>query len=174
MATMLSIGSWMEVIGEVTREIASTALNFESPQVELAGGLIQSGMIGAYLPISTPDRQMQVGLLSTESGCQVLGKALLGMEPGEPDLDAPDLADAISEIVNVLAGAIKRKVHGQVDLKLGLPLFVNGSVQPTAHVHFFTATLHLGSTEALVLLAEPTSASEPRMNPRESAKRVVQ
>jgi hypothetical protein len=53
---------------------------------------------------------------------------------------------------------LKRRLEGRVDLKLGLPLFVNGVVQPNPHITILATELTLGTVEAVVLLVVPSTA----------------
>src|SRR4030095_11441657 len=52
-----------------------------------------------------------------------------------PPLRDAQVADAVGEIVNMLAGSMKRKLSGfGADLTLGLPIFIHGFLQPSARV----------------------------------------
>jgi hypothetical protein len=62
-------------------------------------------------------------------------------------------------MVNVLAGSVKRRIEGRASLTLGLPLFVNGVVQPNERIQISTAELKLGAVGAVVLLAWPRPAT---------------
>lgn len=149
---------WLRIIAESASEVATVALGFENCEIRNQGSTVSEGLIGAYLPLGTNEQPMQVGFLSDAAGCQKLAKALLGMGEDDEDLSPADLSDAISEIANVVAGGIKRRVLGGVDIKLGLPLFVNGSVQPNEHLAIMTAELGLGPVTAVILFATPRNS----------------
>jgi len=158
MLNTLTTQDWMQVIQETACEVATVALGFEECVKGPENVKIRSGLSGAYLPLSTTTEQIQVGLLADDAGCQALAKALLGMEQTEPDLSMGDMSDSFSEIVNMLAGGLKRRLEGRVDVKLGLPLFVNGVVQPNSHITILATELQLGAVEAVVLLVVPSAA----------------
>jgi hypothetical protein len=153
MITRLETEQWLKIIAESASEVATVALGFERCEVRAQATTVPDGMVGAYLPLGTNEQPMQVGFLSDPAGCQALAKALLGMAPEDEDLSPSDLSDAISELANVVAGGIKRRVPGGVELKLGLPLFVMGSVQPNEHLAILTAELQFGPITAVILLA---------------------
>ena len=158
MIARLDTQEWLRIIAESASEVATVALGFDNCEIRNQGSSVPDGLIGAYLPLGTNEQQMQVGFLSDPAGCQKLAKALLGMAEDEDDLAPADLSDAISELANVVAGGIKRRVTGGVEIKLGLPLFVNGSVQPNEHLVIMTAALKLGSVDALILFATPRNS----------------
>jgi hypothetical protein len=158
MLNTLTTSDWMQTIQETACEVATVALGFEDCVKGPHNVNVRTGMSGAYLPLWTATEQIQVGLLADDAGCQALAKALLGMEQTEPDLSMSDKSDSFSEIVNMLAGGLKRRLEGRVDLKLGLPLFVNGVVQPNPHITILATELTLGPVEAVVLLVVPSTA----------------
>jgi hypothetical protein len=155
----LTTRDWMQVIQQTACEVATVALGFEECVKGRENVEIGSGLCGAYLPLSTTTEQIQVGLLADDAGCQALAKALLGMEQAEPDLSVPDMSDSFAEIVNLLAGGLKRRLEGRVDLKLGLPLFVSGVVRANSHITILATELRLGSVEVVVLLVMPSAAA---------------
>jgi hypothetical protein len=158
MITRLDTQEWLRIIAESASEVATVALGLDACEIRTQGSLVPEGLIGAYLPLGTNEQPMQVGFLSNPVGCQRLAKALLGMGAEEEDLTPADLSDAISELANVVAGGIKRRVPGGVEIKLGLPLFVNGSVQPNEHLVIMTAELQLGLVQAWILFATPRNS----------------
>src|SRR5262245_18442635 len=108
MVANLTTEEWLGIIGGAANEVVTIALGLENCNVSARTHAVASGHIGAYLPLGTVERPMQVALLAEPAGCQALAKALLGMEPSDEDLPDADLSDAVSEILNVLAGGIKR------------------------------------------------------------------
>lgn len=83
---------------------------------------------GAYIPLVGARISVQVGLQSDDEGCRAMSKALLDMTDDEL---APDIVkDATCEIVNMLAGLVKRRMlHLDSSLRLGLPVFVQGHIR---------------------------------------------
>jgi CheY-specific phosphatase CheX len=83
---------------------------------------------GSCISLIRPNGGWNLGLLGTNESCKSLARALLGMEP-EEDLGKEELADALGEIVNMVAGVVKRKLPAgeSQELHLGLPLFIAGT-----------------------------------------------
>lgn len=163
---------WLRIIAESASEVAAVALGFDRCEIRSQGSAVPDGVVGAYLPLGTSEQPMQVGFLSDPAGCQTLAKAFLGMAPEDEDLGASDLSDAISELANVVAGGIKRRVPGGVDLKLGLPLFVKGSVQANDHLAILTAELALGPVIAIIFFATPRESILKQLSGPGSVARV--
>lgn len=72
---------------------------------------------------------MQAGLFMAPDAAQALAKLFVGLQPSDDDLPIGDVGDALCELANVLTGAMKRRLNGNVALAMGLPLFY-GSGRP--------------------------------------------
>lgn len=153
MISQIAAAEWMNALEESAREVALTALGFSECTTERDCGAPPPELFGAYLPLGTTFQPVQIGLLSGERGCQALAKALLGLTPLDDDLPLPDVGDAVSEVLNMLAGGLKRRLAGRLELKLGLPLFLHGTVQSNAHVTLMPAKLVFGSVDVFVVFA---------------------
>lgn len=158
----LTTEEWLRIIGGAADEVATVALGFEKCDVKVRSTAIGSQHVGAYLPLGTLEHPMQIALLAEPSGCQALAKALLGMDAGDEDLGDADLSDAVSELLNVLAGGVKRRAQGRVEIQMGLPLFVKGVIQGNEHLAIMAADVLIGSTPAVVLLVTPRRAESKR------------
>jgi Chemotaxis phosphatase CheX len=118
---------------------------------------------GAYLGVSTPEEPIQVGLLVAPEDCQILAKALLGMEAEDEDLPSGDVSDAMCEIINMIAGGLKRRVSEALSMTLGLPMFVAGHPLPNQHQEVSSRSLKIGEVSAnLILLTQEQAAAPPR------------
>ena len=88
---------------------------------------------GAVIPL-VGTASFQLALFGDGDSCDALAKGVLGMGPDEV-ADPDDVADAVCEAVNVIAGAAKVKLTERIqngfELKLGLPLYMRG------HTHAF-------------------------------------
>lgn len=79
--------------------------------------------MGASLSLVSETDTIQIELLGERAPFECLGRTLMMMEADE-ELDWPDVVDAVSEIVNVVAGALKSEMIDSVpSLRLGLPVF---------------------------------------------------
>lgn len=84
---------------------------------------------GALVNVTAGTRPMQAGLFMAADAAQALAKLFVGLEPSDDDLPMSDIGDALCELANVLAGAMKRRLNGDAGLAMGLPLFY-GSGRP--------------------------------------------
>ena len=125
-----AVSDWVAAMADASTELA---LSLGIDGVELLGwhDVPPTGMAGAYIPLLAEDETLQLALLATPAGCADLARLLLGMESDEAVSDA-DIADAVGELVNIVAGGVKQRMQeGAGGLRLGLPVFIHGYVQPT-------------------------------------------
>ncbi len=121
----------MDALHESTDQLAKVALGWEGarPLRDEDEDEAPFDIQGGYTALVGDECAVQLGVASTPGGCQQLAKALLMMEPEEPDLPVEDLADAMCEIGNIVAGGVKDQIAERGhDLKIGLPLFFPGSL----------------------------------------------
>lgn len=147
------MADWLAVAVESAAETATGALACEA--AEQVGGverLLPDDTAGAYVPIIAGNERLLVGLLSSDAGCQDLSRRLLGMEPEEvPSGD--DVADAVGEIVNIVAGVVQRRVAGRMPvLELGLPFFIRGQVVASDKQEVAVAAMQLDGVRADLVL----------------------
>lgn len=152
--------SCLEALVAAAREVSSTVL-VGAPCAPLDESPGYGTGHGAYLSLNTPEEPIQVGLLATPEDCQVLGKALLGMEPGDEDLADGDVSDAMCEIINMIAGGMKRRVVEELPITLGLPIFVSGHPLPNQHQEVSSRALTIGDVAVNLILLTQEKASLP-------------
>lgn len=141
----------LDALVESARELAGTS--FGGMAFEELGSTDDFGVgHGAYLGLSAQDEPIQVGILVDSAGCQALAKALLGMEPADEDLPDSDVGDAMCEVINMLAGGLKRRVSEQMAVTMGLPMFVAGQPLPNHQQTAVARRLKLGEVAAHVIL----------------------
>jgi len=141
----------LDALTEAAREVSSTVLGglpFES----LAGDCPVAAGHGAYLALVARDEPIQVGLLCDPAGCQVLAKALLGMDSADENLPGTDVSDAMCEIINIVAGGLKRRVSGELPVTLGLPMFVAGHPLPNQQQEIWARELKIGPVPVNLLV----------------------
>jgi len=146
----------LDALSESTSEVAATVLG-GVPFNALGSDSSYGSGHGAYLGLVADDEPFQVGILVDPAGCQSLSKALLGMEPGDEDLPASDVSDAMCEVVNIVAGGLKRRVSERMKITLGLPIFVAGHPLPNQQQEVSARALKLGevAVSLLVLTQKP-------------------
>jgi len=116
---------------------------------------------GAFLAIVAQGEPIQLGLLADAGGCQRLAKTLLGMEPDDEELPTSDVSDAMCEIINIVAGGVKRRVSARLGVTLGLPIFVAGPPLPNPQQDISSLTMSLGDVRVNLLLLTQAQRQEP-------------
>ena len=145
---------WRDAICGAAIEIAQRSLGFAGATIaDSRRDAIQSGMVGAHIPmVGKPSFELQ--LVAMRGSCEALATAVLGMDIS--DLPASVVGDAVGEIVNMLAGGVKRRLgNNGGDLELGLPVFVNGAVEPTDRFSMLAFPLRFGAIETVAVIIGP-------------------
>lgn len=155
-----AVSDWVAAMADASTELA---LSLGLDGVELTGWhhVPPTGMAGAYIPLLAEDQTLQLALLASPAGCADLSRLLLGMEPDEAVSDA-DIADAIGEWVNIVAGGVKQRMQdaiGPGGLRLGLPVFIHGYVQPTQQLEVSLASARIGEVDAHLMSLRSTLPS---------------
>jgi hypothetical protein len=177
MSQSVALTVWQAAVETGVRDLARDGMGF--PEVEFLerNTLIPPNMPGAFIPLIGPNESVQVGLVSSLEGCLALARALL---QAGPDLDVPpaDMADALAEAANILAGFVKRNIQGSVHpLQLGLPLYVNGHLETSDRVRAAVTHLKVGHVHAAVVVLRAAEWRSPTVradgtpvNPLETSK----
>lgn len=153
MFTKLTLGHWRTAIEGAATELATRALALTSVVLADPIGLERTAsMIGAHIPMIGGGQAFEMALVASPEGCEALSRAILGRNSGSRLRDA-DVADATGEIVNMLAGATKRRLarHG-AELTLGLPIFIHGYIEPTDRLSVVAMPLRFGAIETVVIV----------------------
>lgn len=154
-ADAVGLASWLADLEGAFDEVATTALGLPAVEVT-ARHDAPVPLHGAYLGLMGPAGAVQIGLASSPAGCQALAKGLMGMTPAEADLPDGEMADAVNEIINIVAGAFKARVRDRANpLQMGLPVFIRGAIQATERVGVRVAEIKVGDLTAALLLIHP-------------------
>ena len=150
---------WLDALSAELDALATGMLGLGGVEPVTKGATPPAGMEGAYLGLISSSGSYQIGLASTRDGCQALARSLLALE-SQSELPASDVADAACEIVNILAGGVKRRLmeQGAQQVVLGLPTFFHGAVQPTERLGVAVAEVRLGALPAALLVVHPRAS----------------
>lgn len=154
MSGPLPIDHWMDVMEAATSEVAVATLGVGN--VERFARLDEPStvMSGAYLPLVGVEDQLQIALAALPDDCGRIARAMLGMAETD-DLPIADVADAINELVNIIAGGVKSKVFDRLGaLQLGLPIFIHGPPQPTGRLRTRVTPVRIGETPAVLMVVQ--------------------
>lgn len=131
----ISLEEWATATSGSMGDIATDALGLAEFTISKVNQLSAHADCGGYIPLLTDVECVQIGLATDLESCRKLSRLLLVLEDGDPDPPLAEVRDAIGEIANVMAGAIKTricKVQEGIDIQLGLPFFVHGRIAPVA------------------------------------------
>lgn len=150
MTTTETGADWLDSVTHAAEELAQVALGFMG--VELLGppDELPKGMYGSYIQL-VGESSVHIGLCAEEDECVHLSKALLGMEDGE-DITREEIADAMGEIVNIIAGSVKTRMVDRVgELTIGLPVHFFGHIQCSDHQELSVEVIRLGEIDAVII-----------------------
>jgi len=86
---------------------------------------------------------------------------LLGCNEDTEPLPPADIADALGEIANMVAGGIKRRMaKHDSSIKLGLPFFLHGRIEPLAKQETAITEAMIGPVTAQLLLIKQVQATK--------------
>jgi hypothetical protein len=130
--TPIAIASAEHWMREVVRAAEEIVTVLRLGELRVVGTIpLPSDLPGAYLPIvGARGASVYVGWLASNSGCEALAHAFVGdVSLGTPS--HAEVVDAMGEIVNIVAGAVKRRMLAQdPTLLLGLPIYATSPIRP--------------------------------------------
>jgi Chemotaxis phosphatase CheX len=150
---------WLDDLTAEFGALASGTLGLDGLEVLARRDAPPPGIEGAYLALVGPSGAYQIGVAAEARGCDALARGLLACGPAEP-LAQGDVADAVCEIVNILAGGVKRRVaeRSGEQLGLGLPTFFHGAAEPSSRLGVTAAEVRVGDVAAALLVLHPRHA----------------
>jgi len=161
--TSIGMQEWMEYFKQATREVVASALKFEPPARAEKGakpaprgkaGVPEKEVArpGAYIAIMAEGASVHLGLTATAEGCRALARSLLGLHPTH-EISDQETGDAVSELMNIIAGKVKSRVSERDQLlRLGLPMFIQGRIQETGSMERQAAEIEVGPVPCLLLV----------------------
>ena len=148
-----TLNEWLEAALQATEEVANTSFGWESSQIEENVSLISVDFSGSYIAMIGEQSILQVGLTTSHENCYSLAQGMLGIDDSDQALTDSDVADAMGELVNILAGGIKARMsHSEPLLKLGLPMVVHGRVELPDRMETTVAKLQFGPVQIFLLI----------------------
>lgn len=157
-----SLKGWLKSVIEAIGEVSGRCLGLGD--VSVAPGAAQPDEPRAVLIELLGDGPTtQVTLETDEAGFAVLAHAFMSNAMGgmEMELDEEDIADAVGEVVNQIAGGVKRRMlKYDKTLMLGLPMIIDGRVRGSDHVDSEHTTVRLADTQIAVRVSRARTNAE--------------
>jgi hypothetical protein len=152
MIQSIALSIWQTAVEGGVRDLARDGMSIPDMEIVERTERIPESMPGAFIPLIGPNESVQVGIVSTAEGCIRLARALLQAD-ADLEVTPADIADALAEAANILAGFVKRNIQDHLDpVQLGLPLYVNGHLETSDRVRAMVTHLRLGTIEAAVIV----------------------
>jgi len=140
-----TIHAWLDALKAAAHTFMQTTYNSQDvATTSRQSSLPWHNTLGAWVPLVGNTFSLQLGLVSTDDGCQSIARKLLNLGPEAP-LTEEEMADAIRETVNILAGMSKITIEGDVPKStLGLPIFIDGHIKITKEQAALSEMISLG------------------------------
>lgn len=149
------IEQWTEVTAKSAKAVA-VEMGFDSCEVVGVDAKLPAEMSGAFVPLVGKNANLQFGIVSSRAGQEMIARVILQMEPDE-GLEHDEIADAVGEFANCLAGRIKREMR-KVDgsLRIGIPVFVDGHVEDIGRSAFKVVRTEMNEFPVAVIVVVAT------------------
>jgi len=149
----ISIDEWLTATAEALAEVCTTTLGY--PGCSLGERRSDNPeLTAAYIALVGDGNAVQLAVASTAEVCAQLSACLLGMEPEEAgELTEADIADAIGELVNVVAGGVKTRLADRdAGIQLGLPFVVEGRVERASSTKVAYCDADMGEAKVVLVI----------------------
>jgi len=155
----IALKTWTDSLEQAAVEVAELALGFQCSAVASSDGA-PDGVAGAYMPLFGGNGDsIYIGWLASEDASQKLARGLLGLADTDA-VAAADVADAMGEAVNILAGGLKRRMLPWVNpLALGLPIFSVKPLRPL-NASTYVCELRCGDVTSHLVLVHGTGSAQ--------------
>lgn len=148
----VSLDDWFRAATDTMAEVAEGPLDCEMSLLDRKEGHSTPSLC-ASIPLVSSTDSIQIGLVASSEVCDALTRILMCMDEDEELEGDSDVADAMGEIVNIVAGAMKSHLEGRVEgLELGLPLVARDVIDNVPPTRRTSAAIRLGSHEATLFV----------------------
>ena len=154
MTENLSINDWMEAVVVSSDELSTTMLGLSGVTAEAPVSKMPESKFTSLISVIGNSDAVQIGVGGTMESCQMLVKALMGMEPEEEDLPYEEITDAFGEIANILAGQVKTEINKKapIDTNVGMPVLIDGTLSVPEESETLSANAQFGDIPVVLLV----------------------
>jgi CheY-specific phosphatase CheX len=154
----VALTEWVEALVAAANQLAIESLGFEEGEIVATETSLGSLASGSLIALVGNQNSVEVGLCASEANCVSLARAFLGMEPEDGELSRADLDDALGEMVNVMAGALKARIHEKIPgMQLGLPIVFQGLLGASTNAEVMVVHIRWQDVEAQTVLIRSAS-----------------
>jgi hypothetical protein len=149
MNTSLRPADWLGATLAAAAEFSETTLGTGLGDPNAIRKLPEN-LTGCFVALVGQEESLQIGLASDSEGCQILAQALFASDEA---LSESDVADALGEIANIMAGGVKKR-GGATNggMALGLPIVMEGHVRVSEHQQMTHCDIALGDAPVRLLV----------------------
>jgi len=159
--TEITIKSWLDAAIQGIEETATCALGYDGVKIIKTSNEFPLDMAGAFISLMGSQVSMQLGITATNETCNLLAKALFGMESDDEELPQADVADAVGEIANIMIGVVKGLMsEKESNMQIGLPIFFEGNITLTEKQEVAVAEVQLDSLNTHIVVIAPNSGEK--------------
>jgi CheY-specific phosphatase CheX len=156
---MITPEEWLDAIAKSLNEVADSYLDVSSAPLAEYDDDPDSPKAGAVIGLVSDTNSVQMQLLSTEEGAESLARALLGFDFDEP-IESDDMSDAIAEIMNIVGGLVKIKLHDKdPGLNLTLPMFLDDKLKGLGERAVNSRLLEIGPVATKIVTVNAATKS---------------
>lgn len=158
-SSSLSTLNWFGEILTAALVLVQACLNSEKYKVL---GRVEThpkeNMSSVYVPLISAGDAILVGLLVEKRHMKTIAKNFMKLEKVEDIISNEEITDASKEIINILAGIIKRQLlTKQPIVRSGIPIFMNGYLQPGENQNQHIVAIEIDKVNAYIVLMRKSS-----------------
>ncbi|MBX7148498.1 chemotaxis protein CheX [bacterium] len=152
MSTQIVTADWLKALMEGTNELATSTMGLEAYNDPKLHNTVPDGVSGSCLSLAVDTTSVMLAVMATKDGCTQMAKALLGMGPDDALSDS-EVADAVGEVINIVAGGVKRIMSSSAQsIQLGLPIFMSGKIECGENQEAAVADFKIGTIPIKLLI----------------------
>lgn len=145
------IEDWVNATVKSIKQVAAD-MGFNHCEASGSAAQLPKGLPGSFVPLVGQGANIQIGVMSSREGHEKLARVVLQCEPDE-SIERDDIADAVGELANCVAGRLKREMRAtDPTLKIGLPVFIDGTVEDVGRAEQRTLSIVMNGVEVSLLL----------------------
>ncbi|HEY5962319.1 MAG TPA: chemotaxis protein CheX [Polyangiaceae bacterium] len=157
MSHSLQPADWLDATLAAATEFSETTLGSGLGDTEAIRKLPEN-LTGCFVALVGQEESLQIGVASDPRGCQVLAQALFASDDPLPDTD---VADALGEIANIMAGGVKKRSgESNRGMALGLPIVMEGHVRISEHQQMVHCDIAMGDAPVRLLVVCTRDAAD--------------